>query len=76
MKKHLISLGIMAIVLTLAGVIIFCLYAVPGFGEILVGGVLVFACCMLALVVYVGILGGVENYLEHRKYLKSQKNSS
>lgn len=79
MKKHLITTGIMLALLVVASVIIFCMYAVPGFGEILVGGVLVFAFCMLALVVYVGILGGVERHMarrDYRKYLKSQKNSS
>lgn len=79
MKKHVITTGILLTILAVFGVIIFGMYTYPGFGEILVGGVLVFVCCMLALVVYAAILGGVENYLEHRdyrKYLKSQKNSS
>lgn len=73
MKKHLITTGIMLALLVVASVIIFCMYAVPGFGEILVGGVLVFVCCMLALVVYVSILGGVEHYLARREGRKSEK---
>lgn len=74
MKKHLITTGIMLVLLVVASVFIFCMRTYPELSKVIVGGTLIGICSILLLIiVYVGILGGVERHMARREGRKAEQ---
>lgn len=74
MKKHLITTGIMLALLVVASVFIFFMCTYPELSKVIVGGTLIgISSIFLLIIVYVGILDGVERYMARREGRKSEQ---
>lgn len=74
MKKHLITTGIMLALLVVASVFIFCMRTYPELSKVIVGGTLIgISSIFLLIIVYVGILDGVERYMARREGRKPEQ---